>query len=345
MVRSVGALVAQKFDKGSQHILRSKFYHERAKKSLLQALSQPSPILHTQSSLLLTMHAMHSESADTIDDYASKAMMHCALAGLYQEKVRRNQSYDQPRNQDEICESIIQRQVMRVCYGLDRLIAMAFDRPVSVADELIDTESLSRSRGDSIVFQGAHSPKSATATATGVAETDHRFLLRQIQSKIHTTVERLEYHSLCRGGALFPNMNLAVNEEEVRFVQIPDQKSCYTWTALVHQFQAGITLLYCFWATPPPLAHEVYRAPDIEVALLACAATLAEFSSRWDSARHFKAVFDLLNDEVVRKGRRVYNCAWRFHAELYHLVGELRKGRAHRRVLKLVEDMSGAIDQ
>ena len=83
---------------------------------------------------------MHSESADTIDDYASKAMMHCALAGLYQEKVRRNQSSDQPRNQDEICEKMIRRQVMRVCYGLDRLIAMAFDRPVSVADELIDTE-------------------------------------------------------------------------------------------------------------------------------------------------------------------------------------------------------------
>ncbi|KUJ17530.1 uncharacterized protein LY89DRAFT_733375 [Mollisia scopiformis] len=401
MVRSVGALVAQKFEKGSQHIDRSKSFHERAKKSLPQALSQPSPILHTQSSLLLTIHAMHSESADNIDDYASNAMMYCALSGLYHDKVRKGVRRDQVSIQDDRCENMVRRQVMRVCYGLDSLIAMAFDRPVFVADELIDTESLLHSRGDNIVFQDA--ADSSPETMTGVAESDHRFHLRQIQSKIHSTVERLEYHALCQNKevtnlwnselrleldqwkaelahvqdpmsscstqwlsnlyfynvlALFPNMNLAANGDALchvvsassevlrnfRFIQIPDQKSCYTWTALVHQFQAGISLLYCFWAAPYHLAHEVYGSPDVDVALLACSATLAEFALRWESAKHFKAAFDLLNDAVVRKGRRSYDCSWQFHNELYQLIGELKKGRAHRRVLKLIEEMSGAVD-
>ena len=155
MIRSVGALVAQKFDRCSEHRDRSEvsysgrspqpwpwlrsrqFYYDRAQQSLPLMLSQPSRILQTQSSLLLTMHAIHSESPNAIDDQASKSMMQCAVAGLYQNSPVIDQT------QGQSCESensFMERQVLRVCYGLDRLIATAFDRPVSVPDEMINTE-------------------------------------------------------------------------------------------------------------------------------------------------------------------------------------------------------------
>lgn len=91
-------------------------------------------------------------------------------------------------------------------------------------------------------------------------------------------------------------------------------------------------------------ANELRSWPDIDVALLACSATLAEFAMRWDNAKHFKAAFDILNDGVMRMGRRVDNCSWSYNSGLYELIDELRKGRAHRRVLKLIEEMGGAVD-
>ncbi|KUJ15358.1 uncharacterized protein LY89DRAFT_110675 [Mollisia scopiformis] len=39
-----------------------------------------------------------------------------------------------------------------------------------------------------------------------------------------------------------------------------------------------------------------------------------------------------------------YDCSWQFHKELYQLIGKLRKGRAHRRVFRLIEEISGAVE-
>lgn len=155
MVRSVGALVAQKFDRSSEHrdrsevsyagkslqrclwLRSSQFYYDRAQKCLPLMLGRPSRISQTQSSLLLTMHAIHSESPDVIDAQASKSMMQCAIAGLNQNSPVIDQTQGQSYESED---RFMERQVLRVCYGLDRLIATAFDRPVSIPDEMINTE-------------------------------------------------------------------------------------------------------------------------------------------------------------------------------------------------------------
>lgn len=364
-------------------------------------LGRPSRISQTQSSLLLTMHAIHSESPDVIDAQASKSMMQCAIAGLNQNSPVIDQTQGQSYESED---RFMERQVLRVCYGLDRLIATAFDRPVSIPDEMINTESLERSGGNNLAIPAANLPTldlCETSSFPDIDITDHRFRLRQTQSKIHSMVERLEYHALCQNKlitnlwmsnlrtdldrwkenltnlqthstisfrwlsnlyyynilALFPNMNLAVQSEEVfhvvraasqvlrnfRFVQIPEQKACYTWTALTHQFQAGITLLYCFWAAQTRFVLEFQSWPDIQTAFLACSATLSEFALRWNNANAFKLVFDILHDRVIRLGRRSLDSDWTFSAEMHTLIEQLRTGRTQRRLLALVEEMSVAV--
>tara|TARA_R110002060_G_scaffold56229_1_gene66617 strand:- start:1554 stop:1832 length:279 start_codon:yes stop_codon:yes gene_type:complete len=83
------------------------------------------------------MHAIHSESPDVIDAQASKSMMQCAIAGLNQNSPVIDQTQGQSYESED---RFMERQVLRVCYGLDRLIATAFDRPVSIPDEMINTE-------------------------------------------------------------------------------------------------------------------------------------------------------------------------------------------------------------
>ncbi|KAF4121383.1 Fungal trans [Geosmithia morbida] len=54
-----------------------------------------------------------------------------------------------------------------------------------------------------------------------------------------------------------------------------DRQIAQGWVGLLVQFQSGVTLLYCCWATPPEYRTENYDSPDVSDALRACSNILA----------------------------------------------------------------------
>ncbi|KAF7560398.1 hypothetical protein G7046_g3763 [Stylonectria norvegica] len=72
----------------------------------------------------------------------------------------------------------------------------------------------------------------------------------------------------------------------------------HPWLGLLTQFQMGVTLLYCFFATPPSNWKPSYRCADVPDAVRACSSTLAILADRWDEAECLRDVFEILAREV-----------------------------------------------
>ena len=70
------------------------------------------------------------------------------------------------------------------------------------------------------------------------------------------------------------------------------------WLGLLSQFQIGVTLLYCFFATPPALWPAAYNSTDVPDAVRACSSTLAVLAERWVEAECVRDVFEVLAREV-----------------------------------------------
>ncbi|RSL52130.1 hypothetical protein CEP53_008184 [Fusarium sp. AF-6] len=60
----------------------------------------------------------------------------------------------------------------------------------------------------------------------------------------------------------------------------------------------GVTLLYCFYATPIALWRPSYKSADVPDAIRACSSTLAIMADRWTEAECLRDVFDILAREV-----------------------------------------------
>lgn len=71
---------------------------------------------------------------------------------------------------------------------------------------------------------------------------------------------------------------------------------------LLSQVAIGITLLYCFWATPPQYQTVAYRSREVPDALRACSTALAILAERWVQAEPLRDVFDVLAKEVPLYG-------------------------------------------
>ena len=67
---------------------------------------------------------------------------------------------------------------------------------------------------------------------------------------------------------------------------------------LLSQFGIGITLLYCFWATPPSYRSDTYRSSKTLTAIRTCSVILAVFAEQWTSAEPLRDVFDALAESV-----------------------------------------------
>ncbi|KAH9231224.1 hypothetical protein K456DRAFT_38829 [Colletotrichum gloeosporioides 23] len=112
--------------------------------------------------------------------------------------------------------------------------------------------------------------------------------------------------------SLFPNPYLAIRGGDSKHLvtaacsvlvsfrrfRVRDHTTCYTWTALLHQFQAGICVVFCLWATPTHHQMALYDRRPVCQALFACLATLIDFASKWSSAQVFRDVFELLMEAV-----------------------------------------------
>ncbi|ETS78703.1 hypothetical protein PFICI_08556 [Pestalotiopsis fici W106-1] len=394
MVLSIGALLAQNSDPAPEHLESFKHLKDRAlQKYESHERSGWSALLRTQSSLLLTIQAMHMDSVGTMCDRASEAIKQCTITKL------QRQSNQMPYNTPNDIQDEIQRQATRCCYTIDVLISSSTDQMVT-ADRFLDEDLLD----DDSTPGDASSPET---TMRRLNHEDHMFQLRRIQYRILKLVQKLEKqahrdhhpvpnlwrsqirHRLDRwvddivmfSGSertldrfksqtwllklanyatisLFPNPHLAVRSGDARHLvtaacqvlvtfrrfRVREHLSCYTWTALIHQFQAGVIMLYCLWATPTHQQLSLYDRRSVCRALFACSATLVDYANKWTSAHVFQNVFDLLTEEIPISEYGDPMQQWTFSpdscTELLRLSRELERLQVQRKVVSLLRDMA-----
>lgn len=108
------------------------------------------------------------------------------------------------------------------------------------------------------------------------------------------------------------------------------------------QFQSGITLLYCFWATPPQYRSENYESPDVAIAIRSCSNILAIFANQWPKADCIRDVFELLASEIPlndRPNRPPIRIREDTAADIREKLPNVRALVVHRSILRLIEEM------
>lgn len=112
---------------------------------------------------------------------------------------------------------------------------------------------------------------------------------------------------------------------------------------LLSQVSVGITLLYCFWATPPQQQTPAYRLKDIPEALRACSSALAILAERWVQAEPLRDVFDVLAKEIPIYGAADDDRPGRLSAESASYIQSqmplLTSIIMHRGVMRMIREM------
>ncbi|KAF2123018.1 hypothetical protein BDV96DRAFT_639569 [Lophiotrema nucula] len=121
-----------------------------------------------------------------------------------------------------------------------------------------------------------------------------------------------------------------------------DRQIAQPWLGLLVQFQSGITLLYCFWATPPEHRTDNYDSLDVLDALRACSNILAIMADRWAKADCLRDVFELLAREIPpvdRPNRPPTRLSEKTIAAIYEKLPQVRELIVHRSILRMIEEM------
>ncbi|KAH6962155.1 hypothetical protein BKA56DRAFT_598405 [Ilyonectria sp. MPI-CAGE-AT-0026] len=403
MVLSVGGLLVHSATPSPDHMSLSKAAYQRAMTRYnAYPIQEGSPTLKTQSSLLLTVHAMHLDSVGELFDRASEAIKNCALSDLayHRSKMKRLTSGGSD------LEDVIHKMTLRTCVVIDILLSNSMDHAVcfnssSVQDD--DFEDYDDQSISSEELRLSYPNSGVTPSPTDIALEEHMFRLRRIQYRILRITQRLEYKAstedhpvpnLWRSRpkhdldqwihgisalritperqkrflseawllklanytviSLFPNPSLAVRGGDSRHLvaaacsvlitfrrlRVKDDTTCYTWTALLHQFQAAVSVVFCLWATPTHQQLEFYDRRAVCQALFAALATLVEFSNKWAAAQVFREIFELLTEAlpVTEYGDSAQQ--WTIspsHAkDLEQLIPELQGLKVQRKVVTML---------
>ncbi|CAN9259052.1 unnamed protein product [Alternaria alternata] len=121
-----------------------------------------------------------------------------------------------------------------------------------------------------------------------------------------------------------------------------DRQIAQPWLALLVQFQSGITLLYCFWATPPEQRTENYFSLDVPDALRACSNILAIMADRWAKAECLRDVFELLAREIPlvdRPNKPPTRLSDKTVTAIQAHLPQVRALVVHRPVLRMIDEM------
>ncbi|OQE89842.1 hypothetical protein PENNAL_c0013G07110 [Penicillium nalgiovense] len=128
-----------------------------------------------------------------------------------------------------------------------------------------------------------------------------------------------------------------------RLLQEEGHVMCYTWSALVFQFRAGIMMLYIVWATTPitDIRDQQRIRQNSHQAIATCAANLAGFVDRWKDATPYMKVFEFIRQNIMwNAGTFEVNPSAPVSLEGAELhLEELKEKYLHRAVLGMIEDM------
>ncbi|CAG8923943.1 unnamed protein product [Penicillium salamii] len=124
-----------------------------------------------------------------------------------------------------------------------------------------------------------------------------------------------------------------------RMLQEEGQVMCYTWSALVFQFRAGIMLLYIVWMTKSTADSRDRQAQQTaQEAISTCETNLNAFVHRWPDAMPYMRVFEFLQQRVGDGlGLESTTPVLLEEAELH--LEQLKKKYLHRAVLAMIEEI------
>ncbi|KAI6785942.1 uncharacterized protein J7T54_006281 [Emericellopsis cladophorae] len=121
-----------------------------------------------------------------------------------------------------------------------------------------------------------------------------------------------------------------------------DRQIAQAWIGLLVQFQSGVTLLYCCWATPMEYRTDNYDAPDVSDALRACSNILAIMADRWPKAESLRDVFELLAREIPlvdRPSRPPTRITPATADAIRAKLVPVRSLIVHRSIIRMIEEM------
>ncbi|OQD87808.1 hypothetical protein PENANT_c005G02572 [Penicillium antarcticum] len=122
-----------------------------------------------------------------------------------------------------------------------------------------------------------------------------------------------------------------------------DRQTAQLWPGLLSQVAVGITLLYCFWATPLQHQTPAYKSREVPEALRACSTALAILAERWTQAEPLRDVFDTLAREIPVYGMVVDDAPRRISVEAASYIKSqmplLTSIIMHRGVLRMIREI------
>lgn len=111
----------------------------------------------------------------------------------------------------------------------------------------------------------------------------------------------------------------------------------------MHQFQAGVTVAFCLWATPTHQQLSLYDRRDVCQAIFSCLATLIDFSNKWSSAQAFRETFELLTQAfpVVEFGdpTQQWSISPSQALDMQRTIATLEQLKVQRRVIDMLSRM------
>ncbi|CAN9224832.1 unnamed protein product [Alternaria alternata] len=340
--------------------------------SLLPAvLRQPDRILQVQAYLLLSIHALHQSSTERIISLASTAMRQCVQQQLHLGEMEPPSANVQTRLMIQV-----RRRCFWCAYLLDRLVMSSFDLPPSIPDYMITVRPFANVEDHDLWETAAITPPSHdlpdSQHYTCNSSALHILQCRRIQSEISAVTLRWDYDTQFENTSDWRIRILTeLDNFKSRVKNFSDpQSKGYTsqrWQAMIYhytllmlyrptkanvvgsagdwllvQFQSGITLLYCFWATPPEQRTENYFSLDVPDALRACSNILAIMADRWAKAECLRDVFELLAREIPlvdRPNKPPTRLSDKTVTAIQAHLPQVRALVVHRPVLRMIDEM------
>ncbi|KAJ5678060.1 uncharacterized protein N7477_003693 [Penicillium maclennaniae] len=250
MVHAVSILLTPQVSQND--IVTSQALYNDAMKYAPFVFARPDPILHAQAYLLLTLHALHSPSSQMIIHMASITMRHCAIHNLHLAECERQERFP------------------------------AFSRTLQIRRRVFWSARIQSRILNTMMRSDFHKINATSAW--------REHMLEELESW-RTQIERLS-HNTNRGYLSDRWVGMAYNYTVLilfqpnkinvlagfgdRSVQAcaqlaltfrafqKDRQTAQLWPGLLSQFAVGVTLLYCFWATPPSYRTPAYRSPEAE---------------------------------------------------------------------------------
>ncbi|KAJ5901707.1 hypothetical protein N7495_002235 [Penicillium taxi] len=381
MVYAIGASLCSAIQQDPAHSVRSREMYASAMNYYPHVVAQQSMVLQVQASLLLIVYALHSPSSDEITTSVSSIVPFCTAAMTeIRKRAIPNGNGDVTTSSGEILtENMFIACFMLnviITSGWDQPVSEAYravEEDMCILGDTIQTPvtinpalghlfrlrkiqaNIKRSRWQ--LSNGKDASNSSLKSALDIWRNDiPRYGTYDVSSSFqhpNWMVKLYDYSILI---LMEEKRNFLDHEdtEEIfsavvevclnfRRLQGEGHVMCFTWSAFVYQFRAGITLLYLIWATSPltdkfsSLQNDTYQSPE---AIEACTKSLTCFVDRWKDATPYLKVFRFLKEKTLCSvNTTLLEFSSLTLAESESCLELLKRKYLHRAILGMIEDM------